>query len=943
MDFEKQIRETEKTMRRTCSKRFSLIYALMLCIVILFAACEINEHKVIPTKNKAYVKTISTGARDSSVGVFCEPGAGRVVEQTLTFDESVCIKDVSFAFGTYGHDDTSLCIDVSLLEDSGRKITSKAVELSELVDNDYVTIQFNGNTVLAQQYILRIEISDASSAVLLWGKPLATALAQTNVTVDTVATNYYLDASVTYDGGAAIVGIYWMLVATALAMVISGWLLITKSGPVSLRWTVLAVASAAGSLVMTIAYTAQVNGTSLLDFHTWSNGVMEIMQPVMIDRFAIFFVLLAFVGLHCIVNIKAMYRTIWKYRYLVAVALLVLLVVFKVHGSSIGMYDYYVGNADGSYSQPIFNHAQAIRSDEWARITANRIARAQENDSVFSTNYDAPVLSNSSAASYDVYVGWGNISNPFRFLYLLLGAEYGQSLIWCGTLIGSFMAVMEWFYIFTRKNKLLGFSGACVVIFSSFFQWWSYNPTWIYTLCGILSMIWYFFEYKITWKRVMLVAGIAMLGAEFVMEMYPAWMVPSAYVFLVLLLWVFYQKRKELRQLGKKEVLIIAGGIIFALSIIGTTLYVDRDYFISVTQTTYPGQRRYSSGGGLQYLLGAMQIQYLAHELHNMPNPCEFSGMLSLFPLPFIIAVVGSGWRLWKKKKQNGLQLSLCTITVVYFIIIAIGVPEWFMNITLLSYSTATRMTSVFMWVQVMLLFAVLSDKELMGKRPIWIAVAVGIAMCILAYKTLKPYIETAQLNTETAAIIMWSGVFALVGLLCMLVVRGTDKANRVLCAIVSLYCATTAATVHPVMRGLDAVYERPLAKAVQSLTANEPESVWITVDSLFPVGSFLRMCGANSICGSQPITNIEYWHQLDPEGKYESEYNRWSYLWMHFTDEETYFEGNADTIVVHLNPADLEVFGIQYVHALSQKQELENWDLVYQGDGGFIYRHPSE
>lgn len=67
--------------------------------------------------------------------------------------------------------------------------------------------------------------------------------------------------------------------------------------------------------------------------------------------------------MHYIFNINKMYCFIFKYRYIIAGVLLLLLIIGGYSGSSIGMWDKYVQpNKLPIYGQPIFGRARGMQN-----------------------------------------------------------------------------------------------------------------------------------------------------------------------------------------------------------------------------------------------------------------------------------------------------------------------------------------------------------------------------------------------------------------------------------------------------------------------------------------------------------------------------------------------------------------------------------------------------
>ena len=89
-------------------------------------------------------------------------------------------------------------------------------------------------------------------------------------------------------------------------------------------------------------------------------------------------------------------RTLLNYRWVFAVLLFMLCLLFKIHGSSIGMYDYYFPTLSEQKEHDEFNIIgtdRGIRTDEWAvqvpaffsqyyndyDVTSNRMSVGEEN------------------------------------------------------------------------------------------------------------------------------------------------------------------------------------------------------------------------------------------------------------------------------------------------------------------------------------------------------------------------------------------------------------------------------------------------------------------------------------------------------------------------------------------------------------------------------------
>lgn len=175
-------------------------------------------------------------------------------------------------------------------------------------------------------------------------------------------------------------------------------------------------------------------------------------------------------------------RTLLNYRWVFAVLLFMLCLLFKIHGSSIGMYDYYFPTLSEQKEHDEFNIIgtdRGIRTDEWAvqvpaffsqyyndyDVTSNRMSVGEEN---MILDYFAP-------AKCIITLG-----KPLNWGYILFGNEIGLSWYWCGQLILLFMSAFEMFMILCRRNIWVSFTGGFMIALSPCVQWWFYHICQLY-------------------------------------------------------------------------------------------------------------------------------------------------------------------------------------------------------------------------------------------------------------------------------------------------------------------------------------------------------------------------------------------------------------------------------------------------------------------------------
>ena len=118
-------------------------------------------------------------------------------------------------------------------------------------------------------------------------------------------------------------------------------------------------------------------------------------------------------------------RSVWLFPVL-ATIVLILLTVFKINGSSVGVYDYLLG---GDYSSnAIVGEPRTVRSDEWVVNTPFIISQIQNNE---------PLLNKDIASGQDMslvidvpYKDWSILFRPQNLIFFTLPIEYAFAFKW---------------------------------------------------------------------------------------------------------------------------------------------------------------------------------------------------------------------------------------------------------------------------------------------------------------------------------------------------------------------------------------------------------------------------------------------------------------------------------------------------------------------------------
>ena len=640
-------------------------------------------------------------------------------------------------------------------------------------------------------------------------------------------------------------------------------------------------------------------------------------------RIGILFCVLFFLLIHFIVKLPVFYEIVFKYRYIIAVSAFFILVINQIHFSSIGAHNFYIQpEVSTVFGTPVFGITRLIRSDEWAVTTPIQLSALYGPEAFGRYNLIARGTLTENMPNGMTF-NLASFAFPFNVFYLL-GPGYGLSARWAGLLILTFMTTFELMLVIAKKNRLLAVTGAFLITFSPFFQWWSY-VMFIPTGVGALVCFNYFLKSENSLKRAFLSLGIIILLSMFIVNLYPAWQVPAGYLFLGLAIWLISENRDRIKKLKLTDygMLIVIIGAVAA--IVGTYLHESREYIAGISNTIYPGARVSTGGGSFseffnRMMNGGVFAPVSTFRVFTHTNICEFGGIYTLFPVPLIFSIF-----IMIRKKVFDL---LSMILIIYFIFIGsyvtFGWPEWLARVTLMSHSAPNRAMDVLMFSQLILLVRTLAGysdnietitRGVTEKKMKYITIVCALIVGIILAMIALVYSRTTFANRIPEIYF----VLPLIGFVLVLYsLFNTDRSKKMFTAaclfLIAWSCMIWIST-HPVMKGTDAVHAKPLSAKITQL-ATDPDEKWISLQGV--VGpAFLIANGASTVNSVNFYPNLDLWYELDPERVYEHIYNRYASITVNLTSDDTHFILlHADHVHINLSYSDLAVAGVKYIHS---------------------------
>ncbi len=670
-----------------------------------------------------------------------------------------------------------------------------------------------------------------------------------------------------------------------------------------------------------------------------------LIKNINIPLFLLISIFIVYIFSHFFFKIKDIYNFIYKKRYILALFLLIIIVIGKFNGSSLGRWNKLIQPGQDYSKSTIIGEPLAIRSDEFVVNLSYTFSQFSNdfkyrNDNIMSGNVD--MFTSTTAPVKDILI----LAKPFTIGYLILGRDYGLSFYWYGRLIVLFLVSFEFCMIITKKNKLLSALGMFLIAGSSAVAYWYSNYIVDLLIYGQLCIILFdlFLKSNTNIKKILYSILLGLSFSAYAFVFYPAWQIPLGYLFLIFGIYVFINNFKNNKKIGDYKFLVFT--LLTIVFFIGRYFYLSLDTVKLLMSTVYPGNR-ISLGGGAVYHNFTYIISPLFPFL-EIENPCEVSSFISLFPLPIILGVI----HLMKNKnslknKENVLIALLLVLSVIFTIYINIGFPSIISKLTLLSRTTSTRLVIINALVNVYILLLLLNNSEKkeieFNKKIIYFIISIFITL-IGIYLSQQGIKEINSIILSLSNIIF---LFVLVFILTFSFICKSEKkyinifiAAILLTSLINIFC------VNPVNIGTDQIYGKDFSREIKEIVKNDKDARWLALGSMF-YQNYLIMNGAKSINATNIYPDLKLWSKLDNENEYFDIYNRYAHYHIFLSEDDTSFElTSLDSITLNLSYEDIELLDVDYIvsnrEITAPKKYKNNFELLYSKDRIYIYKYNS-
>ena len=606
---------------------------------------------------------------------------------------------------------------------------------------------------------------------------------------------------------------------------------------------------------------------------------------------------------------------IYKYRYWLSLAIIVICVVFQIHGSSINEL-----NIFGVKHELLFGISRNVRSDEYIVNTLFAFSQYQNNFTYFSDII--------RAAPTDMFIIYGQavwdiavIFRPFNIGYLFLNPAMGLSFFWVSRFVVLTLISFEMGMLITNKNKILSLSYAILVILSPLVQWWfainGLVEQLIFGQSGVLLINFYMntTDYR---KRILSALLMIICAGGFAIVFYPSWQIPFAYVFALLAFWIFLKNRNNFSY-DKKDLLII----IISFAIFGLIMYHilnnSMDTIKIIMNTAYPGGEKFNGDGDWSFLFDYLASIFFPLTNMNIPlNTVENSVFIDFFPIPIIISFIVLAVQKTKDKLLAGL-LALYLIFIVFYFI---PLPDPIISITLRDHMKTSRLFSVVTFISLLMLIRALASLKEIKYKKLLVIFSIILSMTVVYLSTFF-YDLYYQEWMMLALFILYAVTFSII----FMAHSRKGKTMFLICVIFISF--TAGALVNPVDNGTDVVFKNDLIYEVESIVHQDPNAKWLVQD--IPI-NYLTVVGAKTLNSVNVYPNLDEWHIID-NGENEYVYNRYAHIRVNFQNETntTFNLTSQDSFVVNFNVNDLEKLNISYILSPNDLEKLSNENVTFE------------
>ena len=580
---------------------------------------------------------------------------------------------------------------------------------------------------------------------------------------------------------------------------------------------------------------------------------------------------------------KWLIESVWIFPAVLFI-LLILLTIFRISGTSIGVYHEFFYGPEAQDRNLLAGKPRPIRSDEWLVMTQLTLAQKEAGYPRINENFGE---GRDMSVILDVpYKEWSIIFKPQNLAFLVLPFEYAFAFKWwlllVLLLISSYFVALRFF----PKERLLSSLFAVGVSMSPFVFWWYQTATLatlFYSFFILLTVIKIIDQDSIlfikrSWLRDLLYIGLlGYLTACFALVMYPPFQIPAILVVCISTLGYLFNSHfsngVSLIKLAKRCGLLVIGILISAL-VVGIFAATRLEAIQKVNNSVYPGAREVTSGGidplhvfdG--FLMPQLQLEPQGQNFFN--NQSESSNFILLLPFLLVPGSVVLYLNYKKTGNLNWMLLFMQALSILFLARIFVPFGDLFYKPLLLDKVPHERL--IFGIGLLGSLHLLVLAKEIRRVNvPRILATYIYSALCLIIVFGIGLFV----LNTYPAFIknlcklFLFSGVFTMI---ILLVLRQKILHSF---ALLAIFCILSVYSIHPLYVGMGVIGSSKITSFIEKQSSKK--DTLVGANSIV-IENFGLIAGRDSISGVNFYPDIDYWRQIDGKN-YDDIHNRYAHI----------------------------------------------------------------
>lgn len=378
------------------------------------------------------------------------------------------------------------------------------------------------------------------------------------------------------------------------------------------------------------------------------------------------------------------------------------------------------------------------------------------------------------------------------------------------------------------------------------------------------------------------------------------------------------------------------------LAVVGILLRyftISKDVINIVSNTDYPGER-FELGGGGEVGLFSYVYSIIFPYSSSIQNPCEISGMFSIYPIPMIIALLFL-IRSKDRKKHMTFLIPALLIGIMLSVWCLTATNEIFAKITFLKLAQGSRVAVPLGLLQILIIMYIMGnikeDDKIINNKIVAIIIAIIGSIAIITL-IKNSYIGAVVQNYKKYIF----GIILAIEIYLLFTINKKYSKNAFITLLIPI-ALVTGATVNPIQKNLDVLTEKPVAKKVQEIVKEDPENnLWLV--ETWP--NYYLASGARVINSTNTYPNFEMYKEVLGEKYDECKeiYNRYAHINPQIVEGENSISLIApDALSLKINPDTIKRLGVKYIVSETEldgfNDEKTVFENIYSEDGIRIYK----